>query len=172
MEPKYPLTEMEERAIGAASVAMHGFPDAVRLLNELCHWDDPPLAEKRWEEKVAAACEIAVAFCKMANNKKEEIKKLQEAIEDTLCDTEVIKLHPNTIKKLQIVRGHVPGRLLTEEEHKYHIDKLLVELKEMRDVIVDLFSEDTNSKIDNLCQSEKTLDVIKKILASSDYFSK
>lgn len=60
----------------AASVAMDGHPDALSLMNALCTWPDPPPPDQRWERKVAAACEIAVAFCKYANNLKAELKQL------------------------------------------------------------------------------------------------
>lgn len=86
MKQKYPLTDTEIRATGSASVILRADSsrrhdlDALDLMNNLCQWDDPPPSEARWEKKVAHACVIAVGFCKMANNYKEEIKRLEKKI--------------------------------------------------------------------------------------------
>ena len=78
---RFEVTDIERRAMDAASVAMRGVPDALVLMNELCQWDDPPPPDERWEKKLAAACEIAVAFCKLANNKKAECQSLKGRLE-------------------------------------------------------------------------------------------
>lgn len=70
----YPLSQMEIRMLDSASIAMDGVPDPLKLMNALTVWDDPPPMDERWEKKLAAACEIAVAFCKQAQNYKAKYK--------------------------------------------------------------------------------------------------
>lgn len=72
----FKLTDEDDRILTAASIAMNGIPDALSLMNALCQWDDPPPSDERWERKIAAACEIAVAFCRQAQRYK---RRLEEA---------------------------------------------------------------------------------------------
>ena len=82
MKKKYPLTDQEKKATDSASVVLtRGGLDPLTLMNEFHTWDEPPPDRVIWyQKKLAAACEIAVGFCKMANNYKEEIKRLEKKI--------------------------------------------------------------------------------------------
>lgn len=64
----YPLTGREESAITAASIAMNGVPDADALEAAIAS-DDPV-------QRTKVACEIAIAFCKMAQNNKHRVRAL------------------------------------------------------------------------------------------------
>jgi hypothetical protein len=77
---EFELSDRERRAMDMASIAMNGVPDGLLLMNALCQWDDPPPNDERWQRKVAAACEIAIAFCKLAQNKKAIARRLEQKL--------------------------------------------------------------------------------------------
>lgn len=70
MVKSYPLSGDESRALEIAVAAMDGELDALKLMNALCKWPDPPAMDERWEKKLATACVMALAFCKQAKNYK------------------------------------------------------------------------------------------------------
>ena len=80
---KFELTRQEKGAINAASVALHGKElDPLVLMNALCCWDDPPPMDERWERKLAAACEMAIGWCKQSQQRLIEIELLRKTLDD------------------------------------------------------------------------------------------
>lgn len=79
MQPKpttqFVLLARDQQALAYAKPIFASTPDPLELMNQLTRWPDPPAIDDQWIKKLAAACEIAAAYAKLAHNYRLEAER-------------------------------------------------------------------------------------------------
>ena len=89
MAMTHKLTTGEQRSTDYASIVLteKGI-DPLHLMNDLATWKEPPQPSEKWERKLAAACEMATGFCKIAQNEKDKVFKLKRYLRKLITNVD------------------------------------------------------------------------------------